>query len=399
MQTLLDNQITAIDKLRKFKVGALFMEPGTGKTRTAIELVNSIDSDYVLWLTPFQTKDNLRDELSKWGMNGVDVQGIESLSSSDKLFLQLMTNLKSARCPFIVVDESLKIKNWEAIRTKRIIELGKMSQYKLILNGTPISRNILDVWAQMEFLSPLILNMGTAEFKNTFCEYVKVTKRMGNKSILKEFIKKYHNINYLYELIKHFVYEADLELSINQQYIDLEYNIDDEIKQQYDELKKKYLDDEKMKFLNHNIFLELTQKMQHLYCCSKQKFQLLDKIVKMHGAKNIIVFTKYISSRKTISEKFTDVKVLSYQKESFGLNLQDYKVTVFFDKIWDYALRMQATRRTFRTGQMSDCIYYDMTGNVGLESMINKNINNKCDMVDYLKNHSMIEIRNQLNNK
>lgn len=42
---------------------------------------------------------------------------------------------------FIVCDESLKIKNWDAKRTKRIVQLGSYTEYKLILNGTPLSRN------------------------------------------------------------------------------------------------------------------------------------------------------------------------------------------------------------------------------------------------------------------
>lgn len=396
MKPLLSNQVEAISKLQQFKVGALFMEPGTGKTRAAAELVKSVNFDYVLWLTPFRTKENLKIELDKCNLFNVHIEGIESLSSSDRLFLDLISKLKNATKPFIIVDESLKIKNWEAKRTKRILELGKLAQYKLILNGTPISRNILDVWAQMEFLSPLILNMSTAEYKNTFCEYTKVSKRMGESIKVKEFIKKFHNIDYLYSLIKHYVYEADLELQIKQQYIDLTYSLSNELKQKYNDLKKLYLDNEKLQFLNNNIFLEMTQKMQNLYSCTPEKFDLLEKIIKAHGTENIIVFTKYITSNKAIADKYKNLCVLSYQKDSLGLNLQQYKVTVFFDKIWDYALRMQATRRTFRTGQNNNCIYYDLTGDVGLENLINQNINKKCDMVEYLKKHSINQIKKQL---
>ena len=64
MTALNDNQKQDIAKLKKTKVGALFM-PGTGKTRTAIELVKSTDTDFVLWIVPFQTKTNLQDEIKK----------------------------------------------------------------------------------------------------------------------------------------------------------------------------------------------------------------------------------------------------------------------------------------------------------------------------------------------
>ncbi|HEM1112401.1 TPA: helicase SNF2, partial [Listeria monocytogenes] len=61
--TLLDNQKKAFIKLKKYKVGALFMKPGSGKTRVACELINDAKPDYVLWITPFQTKENLEIEI------------------------------------------------------------------------------------------------------------------------------------------------------------------------------------------------------------------------------------------------------------------------------------------------------------------------------------------------
>ena len=36
---LFDYQTEAVDKLMRVKVGALYMEMGTGKTRTALELI------------------------------------------------------------------------------------------------------------------------------------------------------------------------------------------------------------------------------------------------------------------------------------------------------------------------------------------------------------------------
>ena len=74
-------QKEAIEKLNRLKVGALFMEPGTGKTRTAIELINGTDADWVLWLTPYQNKANLEAEIKKWNFNlPYQIAGIESLS-------------------------------------------------------------------------------------------------------------------------------------------------------------------------------------------------------------------------------------------------------------------------------------------------------------------------------
>lgn len=403
MQTLLSNQSEAKTKLLPFKVAALFMEPGTGKTRVAVELVNAVhDIDLVVWIGPYHTIHTadgiptVMDEIGKWGgfNAGAIYYGIESIQSSDRLYLELRSKMQASKSSFIVVDESLKIKNSEAKRTKRLHDLGQLSTYKLILNGTPITRNLLDLWSQMNFLSPLILNMGMAEFKNTFCEYTTLTKRFGgHKLYTKEFITGYENIDYLYSLIRHYVYECDLSLQIKQYYTELNYQLDEVSMAEYNYLKEKYLDNEMLQWKNNNIFLEMTQKMQHAYCCTQEKFEVLDNLFKTIPEDRTIIFCKYIASQEACRKYFPKATVLSYQKESLGLNLQHLNNTVYFDKIWDLALRLQSGRRTFRTGQEYDCRYWDLTGDAGLESLIDRNINKKVEITEYFKKVS----REQLN--
>lgn len=402
MQNLLNNQLEACTKLLPRKVGALFMEAGTGKSRVATELVNVVpDVDLVAWIGPLQTirpKDGLPsviDEINKWGGFNAEVvyTGIESLQSSDRIYLNLHNRIASASNPFIVCDESLKIKNADAKRTKRLLDLSNLVQYKLILNGTPLCRNLLDIWSQMQFLSPMILNMGLTEFKNTFCEYTKVTKFFGgHRGYSKEFITGYENIDYLYSLIRHYVYECDLSLNVGQYYTDLRYSIDEESLKEYTFLKEKYLDNEMLQWKNNNIFLEMTQKMQHVYCCTPEKFEVLDNLFKTIDESHTIIYCKYVASREACEKYFKKATVLSYQKESLGLNLQHLNQTVYFDKIWDYALRTQSSRRTYRTGQEYDCHYWDLTGNVGLESLIDKNILKKTGMVEYFKGKTKEEL-------
>lgn len=399
MKALLDNQRNAISKLQHLKVGALFMEPGTGKTRSAYELIKSIPGNpYILWLTPFQTKQNLHDELSKWGGLICDIIGIETISSSDKTYLNLIKCLEYASGnSVLIVDESLKIKNWDAKRTKRIIELGKLAEYKLVLNGTPISRNLLDAWAQFEFLSPKILNMGMAEFKNTFCEYTRITKRFGGyKQYTKEYINRYHNVDYLYSLIQPYVFECDLSLEVGKQYIDIDFNLDADIKEEYQHLKEHYLDNEKLQFMNNNIFLELTQKMQHLYTNSSEKFDILDRFLKENDRNKVLIYRKYLDAEQELQKRYPDVRVLSIQSESFGLNLQAYDTIILWDKVWDYALVKQMEHRIWRTGQTNQCRFVNLNGNVGLEKLIIDNINKKQNLLDYFKNKALKEAIQEL---
>lgn len=395
---LLNSQVGCIQHLLKWKVGAIFMDAGTGKTRVAMEIINASPCDTIIWIAPLRTIRNLNAEINKWGgvKSRIYYFGVESIGMSDRIYIQVYNLINESRNPFIVMDESLKIKNMEAKRTKRLLCLSKLAEYKLILNGTPLSKNLLDLWSQMEFLDHRILNMSYSCFKNTFCDYTTITKRCGCKSFTREFINGYENIDYLHSLIEHYVYKCDLKLNVIQLYNTVEYRIGDEEKNIYTEIKEYFLGDEMMEYRNNNIFLEMTQKMQHTYCCTPDKFVKIDDLFTRIPQKDTIIFCKYVDSRNECASRYRKAKVLSYQKEALGLNLQHYKYMIFFDKIWDYALRMQATRRTYRTGQESDCVYYDLTGDVGLEYMIDTNIEKKISMTEYFKKKSIKEIKSEL---
>jgi SNF2 family DNA or RNA helicase len=112
--------------------------------------------------------------------------------------------------------------------------------------------------------------------------------------------------------------------------------------------------------------------------------------------KHTIIFCRYIASADLCRRHFPDCEVLTIQKSGIGLNLQQYDTTIYFDKVWDYALYIQSTRRTYRTGQEEDCHYYELTGDVGLESLIDKNISKKISMSEYLKKITKEELRKAL---
>lgn len=396
----LQHQLDAKAHLAKWKVGALFMDAGTGKTKVAIDIVNSSPCDAVFWFAPLSTirLNNIQNEVEKQGGFKIPARyvGIESIGQSDRIYLNVIEEIKKYKKPFIVVDESLKIKNAEAKRTKKLLEIGKITEYKLILNGTPLSKNLLDVWAQMEFLSPRILSMSLREYKNTFCCYTTITKQIGNRKYTKEFVNSYKNIDYLYSLIRHYVYKADLKLTISQNYKTVHYMIGDEERAAYGELKDLFLSDKMLEWRNNNIFLEMTQRMQHSYCCTSSKIDAVNDILKEVDPKKVIIFCKYVASRELCEQTFKDCKVLSYQKDSLGMNLQQYNITIYFDKIWDYALKTQSYNRTYRTGQEFDCVYYELTGDVGLEHLIDKNISKKVSMSEYFKRATRDDLKRDL---
>ncbi len=405
---LLVNQQKALAHRSEWKVGALFMKMGTGKTRVTVELVNQVaDLDLVVYVAPLriiQPKEpnipKISDEVQKWGgFNAKEVVyiGVETIGQSDRQFLQLYKKIATTWKTFLVVDESIKIKNIGAKRTQRLLQLSEMVEHKLILNGEPVTRDLLDLYPQMNFLDPRILRMSLAEFKNTFCKYTTITKRFGGyKEYSKEFITGYENIDYLYSLIGQYVFECDLELQIQQLYEEEYYIIDNDSKTEYYRLKTEYLDDEKLMMINNNLFLELTQKMQHGYCCTEEKFKIVQKWFEKYPEEKSIIFVKYIRSMEECKKRFPKATVLNYKTGSYGLNLQHLPYTVYFDKTFDYGDVAQSKHRNYRVGQEQDCRYLSLTGDVGLETLISDNNKKKIGISEYLKKISREQLKKVL---
>ena len=85
--------------------------------------------------------------------------------------------------------------------------------------------------------------------------------------------------------------------------------------------------------------------------------------------------------------------VLTYGTGSLGLNLQEYNRIIYFDKTFDYSFREQSEGRIYRNGQKLNCEYFDLTGEVGLEGIIDRCIYNKESLVNYFKKYSNKEIK------
>ncbi|PIE50763.1 MAG: hypothetical protein CSA38_02005 [Flavobacteriales bacterium] len=399
-------QRQAVDKLSKIKVGALFMDAGTGKTLPAYNLVETLPKcDYCLYLAPYRTihndltEENVVKEIQKYGGFSMahDFVGIESLSNSDRTYLKLIKKISTAWKPFIVLDESLKIKNSEAKRTQRILHLARLCEYKILLNGTPLSKNLLDLWSQMEFLSPKILNMSETQFKNTFCEYTTMIKKGGGQVQKREWINKYHNIEYLYSLIEPYIFESKLTLSVGRSDIKVDYHLSSDEHSAYKEVKEYFLSKEKMMKWNNQIWIAMVQKLQQTYMVAEEKFDALSKIIKDNPNDKILVACKFIASQQAVAEKFGDkVKVLSYGKHTFGLNLQSYSIMVLWEKHWNFSDFDQIVKRVFRRGQKKECRFFDFTANTGLDNMMSENLAKKGRLLDYFKSKSIEQLEKKL---
>lgn len=393
----MNSQELAFEKLSRLKVGALFMEMGTGKTKVALDLIASKASrvDYILWICPCSLKSEIEAERSKWHPElTLDIVGCESIGSSGRIYLQTLSKTKDRRC-FVVVDESLKIKNREAKRTERIIRIGENAEYKLILNGTPISQNYCDLWSQMQFLSPKILKMSYNQFFNTYCEYYTRGKMAGK-------IRRFVNVPHLIDRISPYVFEAKLDIETTKKKETRIYHTNFlEYEEYKEEIFSEYYNEEKDD-LNFYAFSTLLQKF---YTQNSDRKEIISKLIKEINDK-VVIFVKFLSSIPEGANKITgeesqkeraetierfrrgefNALYITYGCGAFGLNLQFCKNMIFAEHTWDYAVREQAEARIYRLGQGSEVKYYDLIcGGIGLEDLISTCVRRKSRMLDTVK--------------
>jgi len=87
--------------------------------------------------------------------------------------------LRNNKC-MMVVDESTRIKTYNAATTKAVVEAGREAVYRRLLNGTPITQSPLDLYSQFLFLNPAILGKTTyTAFRNRYAVVKRSLKRSG----------------------------------------------------------------------------------------------------------------------------------------------------------------------------------------------------------------------------
>ena len=202
---------------------ALFMEMGTGKSKVAIDTMGAlfkrkeIDTALILapkgvydnWVRkeiPAHLPDDIPTRIVRWQPNFTNkfiqeikdiavkesrepgalhilVMNIEALSTkkgaaSAIKFLQLNPNNIS------IVDESTTIKNRKAQRTKTVLEIGRVSKYRRILTGSPITKTPMDLFSQCAYLGDDALGYTNYyAFQNRYA--VTQQRSMGHRSFQK----------------------------------------------------------------------------------------------------------------------------------------------------------------------------------------------------------------------
>ena len=404
-------QKEAVEKLLPLRIGALYMEMGTGKTRTALELIQRrLDAGKlrrVLWLCPCSVKDNLAADLDKhtedW-REVIRIEGIESLSASDRLYLELL----KSDFQMVIVDESNLVKNFFAKRTKRITELGKPARYRLILNGTPVSRNEADLYAQWFFLDPRVFGYRT--FWSFSANHLEKddngrVRRVLNVDYLADKMKPYSVVMKKNDVLtlprKHIRrYGYGLTSSQSRHYS----HVADEMLLQVDEADEStiYRTFTALQLITSGRRITSTAKpLQHepFFDDPRDNPRIQELLEDLPDEEKCIIWVKFKHESQDIQEvlpdgswavftgevplkkRLTNLKRFRENPEcrfliankvcgGYGLNLQFCSQAIYYNNDFNYATRAQAEDRIHRIGQDKDVVMIDIVSNAKIDSRI-----------------------------
>lgn len=438
-----DYEKEGIEKLRHVKVGALFMDMGTGKTRTALGLIYlrylAGKINHIIWLCPCNVIGDLKAGIQAHAYIPEDmltICGIETLSTSARANRKLMSIAQQKEC-YLIVDESLKVKNPYALRSRNITRLSEHVKYKLILNGTPISKCEADLFQQFYILDSRIL--GYSSFWSFAANHLVYSEKYRGKVV------RVLNLDYITDRIGPFTYEVKKEdvLKLPRKvHTERSFDLTDEQRDEYDRAKLDFLSldvweetsDSPLIYRTFNALQQITSgrfiatHAQVMPMVTYPLFEdpldnpridkLLDVLQGFYQKREKVViwcqFTHEIQDIANVVEReygfkpavyYGDVSRKNREKEKdrfakdtqffvankacagFGLNLQYCHNEIFYNNDWDYATREQAEDRLHRVGQDQDVNIVDIYAWRTIDERILDCVWRKASLSDEFKRH------------
>ena len=204
---------------------------------------------------------------------------------------------------YIIVDESNLVKNHIAKRTKNIIRLAEKCKYKLILNGTPISKNEADLFAQWYVLDWRVL--GYKSYWSFAANHLEYSEIVPGK------IVRCLNVDYLAEKIAPYTYQIKKSECLDlpeKTYETIYYELTDEQDEHYEEVADKLM--LKVDEMEPHTIYRLFTGLQNVI--SGYKVKILEERYEIEDELDIYGTNKKIKT-----------KIIGMNKTNFFKNMED----------------------------------------------------------------------------
>ena len=448
------HQKVALEKCWNKNEYALFMEMGTGKTKVIIDNIGILKqqnliniavivapkSVYLNWEDEINThlSDDIPHVIYSWnktkktidneillGKLGIFLINVEALShKSGVVFLKSL--LEKYKENIFIVDESTTIKNQSAARTKSILKLSKLSKYRRILTGSPVTKSPLDLYTQCAFLSPDLL--GYSSYYSFRARYAVMDEvNVGNNKYI-HIPKYYINLDELNNKLKTFSYRVRKDQCLDlPEKIKLLRTIQLSTEQRmvYNNLKERaiaIIQDESVSFniklvellrLHQvtNGFLKTDEGNIKEFAENPKMDELLDVVEQIEG--KAIIWANYVHNIESITNKLKELygdnsvvniyggieaeqrkeAVNRFQNDEtcrffvgnpstggFGLTLTAASYVIYYSNSYSYEVRLQSEDRAHRIGQKKNVTYIDIVAKDSIDFHIMKALQNKLQI-------------------
>ena len=456
-----EHQREAFDGSANKKNFALLMDMGTGKTKVCIDTIahnfegKNVDFAVIVapkgvianWIGEIDTHlpERIDREVVLWKPNLTKTkrEELKTLAEPSSKLKFLLMNIEAFSTKkgvdvadffvkkfkvFMAVDESTTIKNRQAKRTKSICTVGRGAVMRRILTGSPVTKSPMDLFSQMDFLSPKILG-----FKSYYAfqgRYAVVQRRsMGAHSFNQ--ILGFQRLDELTETLDGHSFRVRKEDCLDlpdKVYMKREVELTKEQSDAYVQMKNLALarldsgdlsttqnvltqimrlqqiclgsltdDDGEVHFLKSNRQSELmdicdeiqgkaiiwatwTQDIRSIAEALRDRFSV-PAVATLHGETPD-------SDRQQIVESFQDRQselrfIVGHPKTGgFGLTLTAANTVVYFSNSYDLELRMQSEDRAHRIGQKNKVTYIDLISPGTIDEKIVDALRGKIKIAD-----------------
>ena len=452
------HQLTALEKSWNKETYAYFMEMGTGKTKVLIDnmsmlydkgkingtliiapkgvvktwyeqelpthLPNHIENVTVLWQSNITKKQQEKLEtLYEIGTAlHILIMNVEALST--KKGVDFAAKFLNSHSTLMAIDESTTIKTPSARRTKNIIKLGRMSKYRRIMTGSPVTKNPLDLYTQCEFLDPWILDFTSYyAFRNRYAEMK--TLHLSGRSI--QVVHKFQNLNELSETLKNFSYRVLKEDCLDlpdKVFVKRHISLTPDQRKIYEEMKKQAIAHMNGKVASTLTVLTQLMRLQQITCghfvaddgttqgvSSNRLKELMDVLEETEG--KAIIWAHWQRDVNSIIEEVNKVygpgSIVDYygvtpQEErqpnikkfqddpkcrfmvgtpstgGYGITLTAANTVIYYSNGYDLEKRLQSEDRAHRIGQKKPVTYVDLIAEDTVDEKIVQSLRKKINI-------------------
>ena len=194
--------------------GILADEMGLGKTIQTIALLADLACNHGYWgphliVVPTSVMLNWEMEFKKWcpafkiltyygtaKQRQAKRQGWSKFNSFNvcittyTLILQDKNMFRRKKWDYLILDEAHMIKNWQSQRWQTLLRFN--ARRRILLTGTPLQNNLMELWSLMHFLMPKIFESHD-EFKEWFNNPL-TNAVEGQASLSRQLVKRLHGI-------------------------------------------------------------------------------------------------------------------------------------------------------------------------------------------------------------